>query len=64
MATHFSTVAWVIPMDRGLGDYSPWYPEESDMTERLSTAQQGSHIRTAHQFHLFSSKLRLLVMTA
>ena len=33
MATHFSIVAWIIPMDGGLGDYSPWCPKESDTTE-------------------------------
>ena len=39
MATHSSILAWRIPMDRGA-----WQPPvhgiaESDMTERLSTAQ-------------------------
>ena len=38
MATHFSILAWIIPMDRGACQgCSPWGCEESDVTERLST---------------------------
>ena len=37
MATHFSILAWRIPMDK-VG-YSPWGRKESDATERLSTGQ-------------------------
>ena len=41
MATHSSILAWRIPMDRGAWwvTYSPWGRKQSDMTERLSTAQ-------------------------
>ena len=44
MATHSSTLAWRIPMDRGAwrATVSPWGHKESDMTERLSTAQSYS----------------------
>ena len=36
-----SILAWRIPMDRrSLASYSPWGCKESDMTERLSTAQK------------------------
>ena len=47
MATTLSSIlAWRNPMDRGaLGGYSPWGRKESDLTERLSTAQQG---KTGH----------------
>ena len=39
MATHFSILAWRIPMDRGAwwATYSPWGHKELDTTERLST---------------------------
>ena len=45
MATHFSILAWRIPMDRealqteqrSLAGCSPWHHEELDMTEKLST---------------------------
>ena len=41
MATHSNILAWRIPMDRGAWQgYSSWGRKESDMTERLSTAQQ------------------------
>ena len=33
MATHSSILAWRIPTDRRLGDYSPQGRTESDMTE-------------------------------
>ena len=40
MATHYSILAWRIPMDRGsLVGYKLWGCKESDMTERLSIAQ-------------------------
>ena len=39
MATHFSILAWRIPMDRGACGAIVHRVEESDMTERLSTAQ-------------------------
>ena len=38
MATHSSTLAWRIPMDRGAWGHSPWGHKESDMIEWLSTA--------------------------
>ena len=38
MATHSSTLAWSIPMDRSLADYASWGHNESDTTEQLSTA--------------------------
>ena len=38
MATHSSTLAWRIPMDRSLADYASWGHNESDTTEQLSTA--------------------------
>ena len=37
MATHFSILAWRIPMEK-VG-YSPWGHKESDATERISTSQ-------------------------
>ena len=37
MATHFSILAWRIPMDRGTWQVCPWGCKESDMTEQLST---------------------------
>ena len=33
MATHSSTLAWKIPMDRGALADSPWGVKESDITE-------------------------------
>jgi len=40
MTTHSSILVWRIPMDRGAWwTYSPWCHKESDMTEKLSTAQ-------------------------
>ena len=47
MATHSSILAWRIPMDRGenpcgqrsMAGCSPWVDKESDMTEKLSSAQ-------------------------
>ena len=38
MATYSSILAWRIPKDRG-GWWALWGSKESDMTERLSTAQ-------------------------
>ena len=38
IATHFSILAWRIPMDIGAWWASPWGHKESDMTEGLSTA--------------------------
>ena len=35
MADFSSILAW-ISMDRGAGDYSPWAPKETDMTDRLT----------------------------
>ena len=43
MTTDSNILAWRIPIDRGqrsLAGYSPWSHKESDMTERLSTAQR------------------------
>ena len=40
MATHCNILAWRIPMDRSLVAYSLSGPQESDTTERLSTAQR------------------------
>ena len=37
MATHSSILAWEIPWTVALAGYSPWGPEESDTTKRLST---------------------------
>ena len=37
MATHFSVLAWRIPMDREAWWASLWGRKESDMTEQLST---------------------------
>ena len=39
MATHSSILAWRIPMERRLEDYTPWGRKELDMTEQLNTAQ-------------------------
>ena len=39
MATHSSILAWRIPMERRLEDYTPWGRKESDTTERLSTPE-------------------------
>ena len=39
MATHSSILAWRIPSTVEPGGYSPWDHKVSDMTERLSTAQ-------------------------
>ena len=36
MATHFSILAWRIPMDRGAGRLRPMGLQKSDMTEQLS----------------------------
>ena len=33
MATHSSSLAWRIPMDRGAWQATPWVRKESDMTE-------------------------------
>ena len=35
MATHSSILAWRIPWTEELADYSPWGPNELDMTKRL-----------------------------
>ena len=43
MASHSSTLAWRIPMDRGpWWVYSPWGCKELDMTEQLNTSQHMS----------------------
>ena len=39
MATHFSILAWRIPMDRGAWPASLWDHKDLDMTEQLSTAR-------------------------
>ena len=49
MATHSIILAWRIPMERSLANYSPWGLKESDTTEWLSTQPSlwsSSHIRT------------------
>ena len=38
MATHSSVLAWRIPCTEEPGDYSPWGPKESDMTETTQNA--------------------------
>ena len=40
MATHATILAWRIPMDKGAWWATVHKIAESDMTERLSTAQQ------------------------
>ena len=42
MATHSSILAWRIPGQRSLVDYSPWDRKESDTTEWLT--QEGSEV--------------------
>ena len=43
MATHFSILAWKIPMEqRTLADYSPWGHKESATTQH-SSAKRGCH---------------------
>ena len=43
MATHFSILAWRIPMDkRSLAGYSPWGCKESDTTEQRGTKSEWS----------------------
>ena len=44
MATHSSTLAWRIPMDRGARQAAVHEVIESDMTEQLST----QYIRARH----------------
>ena len=44
MATHSSILAWRIPMDRE----ASWGCKESDITERLGTAQHSSAQRTSN----------------
>ena len=41
VATHFSVLAWRIPLDRGAWR-APWGHKESDSTEWHSTAQTSS----------------------
>ena len=41
MATHSSILAWEIPWTEEPGDYSPWGPTESDMTEATQHTRQG-----------------------
>ena len=36
MATHFISLAWKNPMDRGAWQASPWGQKELDMTEQLT----------------------------
>ena len=54
MATYSSILAWRILMNRGGWQASPWSCEESDMTERLSTAQLRltMEIKLMHEKHL------------
>ena len=40
MANHSSILAWRIPGQRSLVDYSPWGHNESDMTEQLNNNNQ------------------------
>ena len=40
MAPHSSILAWEIPRQRSLEDYSPWVHKESDMTEWLTLTFQ------------------------
>ena len=35
IATHSNILAWRIPWTEELADYSPWGPNELDMTKRL-----------------------------
>ena len=48
MATHSSILAWRTHGQRNLAGYCPWGREESDTTERLSTAQS-LHLTTLFQ---------------
>ena len=43
MVTHFSILAWRIPMNRGVAGYSLWGRKASDTTERLSTGADSLH---------------------
>ena len=51
MGIDSSFLAWRIPMDRGAwgATYSPWCCKESDMTERLSTAQSNDQCPSKRQ---------------
>ena len=46
MAIHSSAPAWRVPWTEEPDRYSPWGHRESDTTERLSTAQHSSRLRT------------------
>ena len=48
MATHSRILAWRIPVDSLVG-YSPWGHKESDMTERLSSAQHTEVLRKTRE---------------
>ena len=42
MATHTSILDWRILEQRSLVGYSPWGPEESDMTEQLTLGEKSN----------------------
>ena len=52
MTTHSSILAWSIPWTKEPGRlHSPWSCKESNMTERLNTAQQFSKFFTFRNWH-------------